>query len=280
MIYPALSLAPPANFTKTCSRKMYNFIWRQKAHYIKKADIVKSYEQGGLNVIEFENMNILLILKWLKMFVYNEDSFWCTIPSALFQEFGGIQYLLNCDFDLSKLPVKLSTFHQQVLLFWKLAHTHNFTPHNVSIWNNKYILYRNKSLCFKNWLSRSIWSVKDLMDEKVNLLDYNAFTLKHGFTCHPKEFFTVINAIPSGIKMLMRCSLSYAKVKPVLPTLFIGDINFKSVKCTNKYIRQVVLITYYPCQIKRNKLDHVFNKNTVKYLRTDYLSFPIPPKAK
>jgi len=60
-------------------------------------------------------MNILLKLKWLKMFVCNEDSFWFTVPSALFQEFGGIQYFLKCDFDLSKLPVKLSTFHQQVL---------------------------------------------------------------------------------------------------------------------------------------------------------------------
>jgi len=39
---------------------MYNFIWRHKAHYIKKADIIEPYEQGGLNVIEFENMNILL----------------------------------------------------------------------------------------------------------------------------------------------------------------------------------------------------------------------------
>jgi len=65
--------------------------------------------------------------------------------------------------------------------------------------------------------------VRDLIDEKGNLLNYNAFTLKHGFTCHPKEFFTVINAIPSGIKMLMRYALSCAEVNPALPTLFIGD---------------------------------------------------------
>lgn len=280
LIYPAFSLAPPSNFIKVCSQKMFNFIWKHKAHYIKKTDTTKSYEQGGLNVIEFENMNILLKLKWLKMFLCKEDSFWFTVPSALFQEYGGIKFFLKCDFDLSKLPVKLSTFHQQVLLFWKLAHTHNFTPHNASIWNNKYILHRNRSLCYKNWLNRSIWSVRDLMDEQGNILDYNAFTLKHGFACHPKEFFIVVNAIPSGIKMLMKSSLSYSEVKPVLPALYIGDFQFKSDSCTNKYIRQVILKTCYPCQVKRNKLDHMFDKNTVTYLRTAYLKFPVPPKAK
>jgi len=57
---------------------MYNFIWRHKAHYIKKADIIKPYEQGSL------------------MFcLFVEDSFWFTVPSTLFQEFGGIQYFLN-----------------------------------------------------------------------------------------------------------------------------------------------------------------------------------------
>ncbi len=55
----------------------------------------------------------------------------------------------------------------------------------------------------------NIWSVLDLMDESGNMLDYNSFTLKHGFACHPKQFFTVVNAILSGINVLMRCSLSY-----------------------------------------------------------------------
>lgn len=119
---------------------MFNFIWRQKAHYIKKSDIIKSYEQGGLNVIDFETINIMLKLKWLQKFLCNENSVWFAVPSAVFRELGGIQFFLKCDYDLSKLPLKLSAFHQQILLFWKLIHTHNFTPHNTPIWNNKYIL--------------------------------------------------------------------------------------------------------------------------------------------
>lgn len=99
--------------------------------------------------------------------------------------------------DLSKLLLKLSSFHHQILLFGNCIHTHNFAPHNIYICNNKYILYRNKSLYYKEWLSRDIWSVRDLIkhgdnsdDDKGNILDYNAFTFKRGFTCHPKEFYS------------------------------------------------------------------------------------------
>ncbi len=108
------------------------------------------------------------------------------MSSALCRKVGGICFLLKCDFDLHKRPAKLSAFHQQVLLCWKLAHTHNFTPHNTPIWNNKSILNRNKSLFYEDWVHRNIWSVLDLMDESGDMLDYNSFTLKHGFACHPK----------------------------------------------------------------------------------------------
>lgn len=281
LIYPASTLAPSSAIIKTSNKKMYDFIWKHKTHYIKKSDIIKSYEKGGLNVIEFESMNIMLKLKWLQMFLDNMDSLWYVVPSALFGKLGGIHFLLKCDFDLLKLPMKLSAFHQQVLLFWKLAHTHNFTPHNTPLWNNRYILHRSKSLFYEDWFSRNIWSVMDLMDESGNILDYNAFTLKHGFACHPKQFFTVISAIPSGIKMLIKCSLSYSKVTAVLPSLFVGDIEFENKQvCTNKYLRQVIIQSCYPYQILRNKLDHTFDKDTVKYFRTAYLRCPLPPKAK
>ncbi len=86
------------------------------------------YEEGGLNIIEFESMNILLKLKWLQMFLGNTESFWYVVPSALFCKLGGICFLLKCDIDLPKLPLKLSAFHHQVLLYLEIgAYTKFYT---------------------------------------------------------------------------------------------------------------------------------------------------------
>ncbi len=58
LIYPAFALAPSSGIIKTSNQKMHDFIWRHKTPYIRKSDIIKVYEEGGLNVIEFESMNI------------------------------------------------------------------------------------------------------------------------------------------------------------------------------------------------------------------------------
>ncbi len=65
-------------------------------------------------------MNGVIKLKWLQSYINNESSFWFQFPSAIFNKCGGISFLFQCDFELSKLPIKLSAFHQQVLLYWKL----------------------------------------------------------------------------------------------------------------------------------------------------------------
>lgn len=70
------------------------------------------------------------------------------------------------------------------------------------------------------------------------MLNYNSFTLKNGFVCHPQQFFTVINAIPSGVKMLMRCSLSYSKITAVLPSLYVGDTN-SELRDTNSALTNI-----------------------------------------
>lgn len=48
--------------------------------------------------------------------------------SFFFMKLGGINLLLRCDYDLKQLPVKVSAFHHQVLLDWKLIYKHNSVP--------------------------------------------------------------------------------------------------------------------------------------------------------
>lgn len=37
---------------------------------------------------------------------------------------GSIEFVLKCDFQVENLPIKLSSFHKQVLLCWKFMYTH------------------------------------------------------------------------------------------------------------------------------------------------------------
>lgn len=59
----ACSLAIPDNMIKSINQIIFNFIWKNRHHYIRKGDLVKSLEEGGLNAIDFDPMNGTLKLK-------------------------------------------------------------------------------------------------------------------------------------------------------------------------------------------------------------------------
>ena len=113
LIYPAFSLPISARMIKAINKVNLNFIWRNKCHYIRKNDTVKDYEEGGVNAIDFDIMNGVLKLKWLQSFLKNSDSFWFTVPHVVFQQMGGIDFLLHCDIECSPFPTKLFNFHSE-----------------------------------------------------------------------------------------------------------------------------------------------------------------------
>ena len=108
VIYPALSLEVSDKMAQLFNKTNFDFIWKNKCHYIRKVDVIKSVEEGGLNAIDFLVMNGALKLKWLNSFFSHKSSFWFTIPDAIFKNLGGNELLLRCDCDLCKLPTKLS----------------------------------------------------------------------------------------------------------------------------------------------------------------------------
>lgn len=52
--------------------------------------MVKKYEDGGLNVIDFDIMNGVLKLDWLKAFMVDRNSIWFAVSNGMFNKIGGI----------------------------------------------------------------------------------------------------------------------------------------------------------------------------------------------
>ena len=170
LIYPTYPLAIPPRIIKEINRTNFNFIWKNKHPYIRNRDKIKDYEDGGMKAIDFEIMNGILKIKRLRSFLRINDELWFSTPSLVFSKVRGIEFLLVCDFEISKLPIKLSKFYQQVLLNCKIMFKHNFRPHNVPLWNNRVILSRRREV-----------DVYGGLDDKTNLVGYthNGWKWKH-----------------------------------------------------------------------------------------------------
>lgn len=114
LIYGALVLDIPQALIKQIDSKLFNFIWRNKPHYLKKSILCNPYSHGGLNVLDFNTSNTTLKIKWLKNYKLGKNKMWYIIPNLIRISVGGIEFLLKCDFDSNKIPIQLSNFHKQV----------------------------------------------------------------------------------------------------------------------------------------------------------------------
>ncbi|XDV39802.1 hypothetical protein PO909_008989 [Leuciscus waleckii] len=77
LIYPAyLSIKN----LKEINTLIFNFIWKNKHHYIKKSVVMNNYESGGLNFLDFNTLNNTFKMNWAKHFLKNPVSIWNFIP--------------------------------------------------------------------------------------------------------------------------------------------------------------------------------------------------------
>uniref|UniRef100_A0A1A8GMK6 Reverse transcriptase domain-containing protein n=1 Tax=Nothobranchius korthausae TaxID=1143690 RepID=A0A1A8GMK6_9TELE len=239
LTYAAISLHVD---NKTCGeidRMLFNFLWKNKTHYIRKSVIMNDYQHGGLNILDFTTLNNTFKINWAKHFLKNPVSIWNFIPHYIFSKFGGLTFILGCDYNVGKLPEKLSMFHKQVLLAWSLIYKHNFTPHTYLIWNNRNIVYKNKSLFFSNWVEKQIIFVNQLYNTNGELMSYTELLNTYKVPATPKEYAILFAAIPMGVRMLFKGVLPV--VPPISPpdpvNTYVGKVCLIEHKNSNRNIR-------------------------------------------
>uniref|UniRef100_A0A3Q3ASU9 Reverse transcriptase domain-containing protein n=1 Tax=Kryptolebias marmoratus TaxID=37003 RepID=A0A3Q3ASU9_KRYMA len=278
-IYPAYSMAIPNKHIKAINQLNFNFIWKNRVHYLKKANMVKDFKDGGLQAIDFECLNAVLKVNWLKSFLMNENSIWYCLPRGLFKKIGGIDFVLRCDFGADRLPIKLSAFHKQVLLCWKLMYAHNFTPHQTPIWNNRYVLHRNKSLYLDHWMEKGVWSIRHFLNDNGNWMSYEEFCLLYNLDCSRSQFNTVLNSVPTAVKYLVQ-NISIQSADLQLPALQLYGVNLLDKSNSNKRLRQHLTNCIFPVRPNKNSILNLFSDSEVNKWRTAYLKYPLSPKAK
>ncbi len=175
-----------------------------------------------------------------------------------------------------------------MLLSWNLIYKHNFSPNRCFIWNNKHILYKSKTLFFENWFSNNIVLVSQLFNQEGLLLTYSEFLSKFKIPITPKEYAVVMDAVPSGLKMLCKNTCPQSSIQSLdLVDTAVGRVCFlSSVKHNNRQVcalfqKDVVfrppIVTFWNSRVD-GLIWHNIWKLPHKYLITNkvkYISFKL-----
>jgi len=108
-VYTSLSLEMPKKVCNKLDRILFDFIWKHKCHYLKRDILCNNKTFGGLEVLSFEMLNNSFKIKWLINLLKGNDSVWNTFPNHIFNQMGGLQFLLKCDYKIEKLPSLINT---------------------------------------------------------------------------------------------------------------------------------------------------------------------------
>ena len=120
-----LKQANTLNFEeKVCSlektlNNSYIAVWEGKPPKIKKKTIIGEKHCGGLKMIDFEIMERSLKIAWIKRIAESSNASWKKIPNQALNQYGGLEFLIECDYDPKLLNLEnLPEFYHTILNYW------------------------------------------------------------------------------------------------------------------------------------------------------------------
>ena len=96
---------------KIVQTEVFSFLWKNKKDKIKRAVIYQPLAEGGLNFINFDTMVKSLRLAWLGRLLGDNDDSWKVIPNYYLSEYGGLQFLLKCNYNGESINKCLPNFY-------------------------------------------------------------------------------------------------------------------------------------------------------------------------
>jgi len=183
LIYTASMICVPDTVINNVQGHLFSFLWNNRKEKIERKVMYQPLSEGGINFINFRTMVKSLCLAWIQRLLtsllaevshdVNETSasreaankfLWCLESHSklfFFNKYGGLAFLLKCNFDSAKLDKNLPLFYRQLLdYFQELTNNSQYITNDLILWN-KNITVDKKSLFWKSWFDRGIYFIGD-----------------------------------------------------------------------------------------------------------------------
>ena len=166
---------PSEQLLKAINVSFFRFIWNNKPDKISRKQIVSSYANGGLKMVDITHFSHALKLTWIRRIMNNDCDdvthlMHAFIPTSLELEWGkGDMYFNQLSYKMTNLFWKeffqiLTYFVRQVqsktTAVWQL----------IPLWCNSDIKIGGKDIYFSEWWDKGIRFINDLLDDQGNIL--------------------------------------------------------------------------------------------------------------
>ena len=206
LVYSTSMLVIPSETVSSVTTSLFDFIWCKKPDKVKRQVMYQDYVDGGLRVPNMEVIAKSLKLAWISRFlttdVLSRKENWKAIPDHFLREYGGLNFLLRCNYDKKFLnQTDMPSFYKQVLWYFlelkSLYESDN--GQEMILFNNKEILVGNRTIFLKSWFEEGIVSIQDILSENGKFLSFQEFKQTYKIKCNFLNYYQIISAIPKHL---------------------------------------------------------------------------------
>ena len=112
-LYRASLISVNKDFVKDVNKIIFDFIWKGKDK-VKRSALISDIEDGDLKAPHLDSIIETQRVLCCKKLASSQPSNWKKILLHYLEPVGG-KFILCCDFDLKKLPLKLPAFYEECL---------------------------------------------------------------------------------------------------------------------------------------------------------------------
>ena len=174
LVYVASILKlPDQKEIKYINKLIFSFLWCNKDR-IKRNTMIGTIEQGGIGVVDIESKLKAIKASWIGKLLNCKcklKSFLNILCDKVGVDFIYITHTNEIKLSHYSIVHNLPLFYQQIFVSFNecksfqtnVIATENFL--SQPLWNNRFIMYKGKTLCFMDWIKSGLRYVKDIVDE-------------------------------------------------------------------------------------------------------------------
>ena len=151
-------------------------------------------------MIDVETMIKTLRLAWIPRLFTPGRKNWKTIPDYYLGRYGGLNFLLRCNYCVKYID-GLPSFYKDILKFFnELKTQYNYDRgQDMILFNNKEILVGKKPIFISEWFNNNILFIQDLLNSNGQFMSYQEFKNKFARKTNFLQFYQIVSAIPKHL---------------------------------------------------------------------------------
>jgi len=209
-LYRAAMVTTNRRFVKELDKALYDYVWKGRDK-VKRLTLIGDIKAGGLRMPHVDSIIKTQRFNCLKRYSESYPAYWKIILDKYLKNVGE-NFILQCNFDVTKLPINLPPYYKECFEIWSSAvQTFPETYKEIQseiIWNNRYICSGGKSIYKRELIEKGIIRVDDLTDRHNKLTPSNS---NRNFKLSTMEKWTImiiLDAIPPEWKNSLKLNVN------------------------------------------------------------------------